>query len=137
MAHRRHLCPLREACWSRRPRLPGDGGSSLPTCLYARQRLSRLLAVRTYPILTEAARDLGIHHSTLVIQINRPERDLGQPLLERAERGTAMKLTPFGKRVVTAARKIPAETDLSRGARVQQRRREDGAEQEGFPEHNR
>ncbi|MFI6729489.1 LysR family transcriptional regulator [Streptomyces atratus] len=31
-----------------------------------------------------------------MIQINRLEGDLGQPLLERAERGTAMKLTPFG-----------------------------------------
>ncbi|WP_374116261.1 hypothetical protein [Streptomyces sp. CoH27] len=58
-------------------------------------------------------------------------------MLKRAERGTAMKLTPFGERVVTAARKIPAETDLLHGARVRQRRREDGAEQEGFPAHNR
>ncbi len=76
---------------------------------YARQRLSRFLAARTYPTLTEAARDLGIHQSTLVIQINRLEADFGQPLLVRAERGTAMKLTRFGKRVVAAARKIPAE----------------------------
>ncbi|MFC5673676.1 LysR family transcriptional regulator [Streptomyces incanus] len=58
--------------------------------------------------LTGAARDLGIHQSTLVIQINHIERDLGQPLLERAERGMVMKLTRFGKRVITAARKIPA-----------------------------
>ncbi|MET9335942.1 LysR family transcriptional regulator [Streptomyces cellulosae] len=50
---------------------------------YARQRLSRFLAARTYPTLTEAARDLGIHQSTLVIQINRLEADFGQPLLVR------------------------------------------------------
>lgn len=31
----------------------------------------------------------------------------------------------------------PQETDLSHGATVRQRRREDGAEQEGFPAHNR
>ncbi|MFI5774380.1 LysR family transcriptional regulator [Streptomyces sp. NPDC051658] len=45
-----------------------------------------LLAARTYPTLTESARDLGIHQSTLVIQINRLEADLGLPLFERAER---------------------------------------------------
>ncbi|WP_406016259.1 LysR family transcriptional regulator [Streptomyces sp. NBC_00984] len=70
-----------------------DEAEALPTVLhkalispYARQRLSRLLAARTYPTLTEAARDLGIHQSTLVIQINRLEADLGLPLFERAER---------------------------------------------------
>lgn len=76
---------------------------------FARQRLSRFLAARSYPTLTEAARDLGIHQSTLVIQINRLEADFGQPFFVRAERGMAMKLTRFGKRVVAAARKIPAE----------------------------
>ncbi|MFC9429584.1 LysR family transcriptional regulator [Streptomyces sp. NPDC056987] len=79
------------------------------TSPYARQRLSRFLAARSYPTLTEAARDLGIHQSALVTQINRLEADLGQPLFERAERGTAMKLTRFGKRVVAAAQKISAE----------------------------
>ncbi len=121
-----------------------DRAADLPAILrkaftgpYAGQRLSRFLAAHSYPTLTEAARDLDIHETSLVIQINRLERDLGQPLLERAQRGTAMKLTRFGKRVVAAARKIPAETDLLHGARVQQRRREDDAEQEGFPAHNR
>ncbi|MFJ8310189.1 MULTISPECIES: LysR family transcriptional regulator [unclassified Streptomyces] len=76
---------------------------------YGWQRLSRFLEARSYPTLTEAARDLGIHHSALVIQINRLEADLGQPLFERAERGRAMKLTRFGKRVSSAAQKIPAE----------------------------
>ncbi|MFL4905531.1 LysR family transcriptional regulator [Streptomyces sp. MMS24-I2-30] len=121
-----------------------DRAADLPAILrkaftgpYAGQRLSRFLAAQSYPTLTEAARDLGIQQTTLVTQINRLERDLGQPLLKRAERGTAMKLTPFGKRVVTAARKIPAETDLLHGARVRHWRGEDGAEQEGFPAHNR
>ncbi|MFD5733581.1 LysR family transcriptional regulator [Streptomyces sioyaensis] len=41
--------------------------------------------------------------------LNRLEEDLGQPLFERAERGRAMKLTRFGKRVAAAARTIPAE----------------------------
>ncbi|MFJ3231344.1 LysR family transcriptional regulator [Streptomyces sp. NPDC086787] len=66
------------------------------------------MAARTYPTLTEAARDLGIHQSTLVIQINRLEADLGLPLFERAERGTAMKLARFGKRVAASAQKIAA-----------------------------
>lgn len=93
-----------------------DEAEALPAILrkafsgpYARQRLSRFLAARSYPALTEAARDLGIHQSALVIQINRLEADLGQPIFDRAERGRAMKLTRFGKRVATAVRKIPAE----------------------------
>ncbi|GKQ38658.1 hypothetical protein ALMP_51890 [Streptomyces sp. A012304] len=44
-----------------------------------------------------------------MIQINRLGADLGQLLFERAERGTAMKLTRFGKRVAAAAQKIPAK----------------------------
>ncbi|WP_308315912.1 LysR family transcriptional regulator [Streptomyces sp. CC228A] len=55
-----------------------------------------------HPTLTEAAQDLGIHQSALVTQINRLERDLGEALLERAERGRAMKLTPFGEKVIAA-----------------------------------
>ncbi|WP_327241326.1 LysR family transcriptional regulator [Streptomyces sp. NBC_01320] len=56
--------------------------------------------------MREAAQALGINQPTLVIQINRLERDLGQPLLERAERGRAMKLTTFGDEVATAIRAL-------------------------------
>ncbi|MFG2329836.1 LysR family transcriptional regulator [Streptomyces sp. NPDC048604] len=91
-----------------------DEAETLPAILrkaltspYARQRLSRFLAARSYPTLTDAARDLGIHQSTLVIQINRLEADLGEPLFERAERGRAMKLTPFGEKVIAAIRTMP------------------------------
>ncbi|MEV8336785.1 LysR family transcriptional regulator [Streptomyces niveus] len=76
---------------------------------YGRQRLSRFLEAWSYPTLTEAARGLGIPLSALVIQINRLEADLGKPLFERAERGKAMKLTRFGKRVIAAAQKNPTE----------------------------
>jgi len=76
---------------------------------YGWQRLSRFLEARSYRTLTEAARGLGIHLSALVIQINRLEADLGKPLFERAERGKAMKLTPFGESVIAAAQKIPTE----------------------------
>ncbi|MFJ2564164.1 MULTISPECIES: LysR family transcriptional regulator [unclassified Streptomyces] len=50
-----------------------------------------------------------MHRSALVTRINRLEADLGQPLFERAERGRAMKLTRFGKRVAAAAQQITAE----------------------------
>lgn len=50
-----------------------------------------------------AAEALGINQPTLVTQINRLERDLGQTLLERAERGRAMELTSFGEAVIAAA----------------------------------
>ncbi|MHA7957308.1 LysR family transcriptional regulator [Streptomyces sp. L500] len=76
------------------------------TSPYAWQRLDRFVAALPYSTTREAARALGISQPTLSTQITRLERDLGQPLLERAERGRAMKLTSFGKRVVTAARKI-------------------------------
>ncbi|WP_327393941.1 helix-turn-helix domain-containing protein [Streptomyces phaeochromogenes] len=54
------------------------------------------MAARSHPTLIGAARGLGILQSTMVIQINCLEANLGQPLSERAERGTAMKLTRFG-----------------------------------------
>ncbi|MDT9692015.1 TniQ family protein [Streptomyces sp. P9(2023)] len=93
-----------------------DEAEALPAILrkaltspYARQRVSRFLAAQSYPTLTEAAQDLGIHPSALVIQINRLERDLGKALLERAERGRAMKLTPFGEKVIAAIRTMPGQ----------------------------
>ncbi|MFF2327596.1 MULTISPECIES: LysR family transcriptional regulator [unclassified Streptomyces] len=43
-----------------------------------------------------------MHQSTLVVRINRLEADLALPLFERAERGTAMKLTGFVKRCAAA-----------------------------------
>ncbi|WP_406362887.1 TniQ family protein [Streptomyces sp. NBC_01579] len=75
----------------------------------AESRLRHLVAASTHPTLNEAARALGLHNSTLVNQLNRLARELGGPLLERAERGRPMKLTPLGKRVVrTATAWLPA-----------------------------
>ncbi|MGX4695008.1 LysR family transcriptional regulator [Streptomyces sp. JNUCC 63] len=67
--------------------------------------------LREYPAGFLRFRRVGsqISWSALVTQINRLEEDLGQPLFERAERGRAMKLTRFGKRVAAAAQTIPAE----------------------------
>ncbi|MET9296661.1 LysR family transcriptional regulator [Streptomyces sp. NPDC003077] len=76
------------------------------TSPYARRRLDRFLAATAYPRMREAAQALGINPSALVTQINRLERDFGQPLFERAERGRAMKLTSFGRRVSAAVQKV-------------------------------
>ncbi|MFI2377965.1 TniQ family protein [Streptomyces sp. NPDC018964] len=75
-------------------------------CPNARQRLERFAAALPYPTVTEAARALGIHQSTLTTQINRLERDLGRPLIERAERGRKMRPTPFGRKVAAAVKRL-------------------------------
>ena len=70
------------------------------TSPYAWQRLNRFAAVVGYQTLSEAAEHLGMTQSTLVAQINRLERDIGGPLLERAERGRPMSLTALGEQVL-------------------------------------
>jgi DNA-binding transcriptional LysR family regulator len=72
------------------------------TSPYAWQRLNRFAAAVGYRTLSEAAEHLGITQSALVIQISRLERDIGGPLLERAERGRPMRPTPLGEQVVAA-----------------------------------
>ncbi len=81
------------------------------TSPYAWQRLNRLAAVVSYQTLREAAEHLNIAQSTLVTQINRLERDIGGPLLERAERGRAMTLTLLGEQVLTALESVAPPTD--------------------------
>ncbi|WLQ68969.1 MULTISPECIES: helix-turn-helix domain-containing protein [Streptomyces] len=70
------------------------------------QRLERFAAALPYSTVTEAARALGIHQSTLTTQINRLEKDLGRPLIERAERGRRMRPTPYGRKVAAAAKRL-------------------------------
>ena len=72
------------------------------TSPYAWQRLNRFAAAIGYQTLSEAAEHLGITQSTLVTQINRLERDIGGPLLERAERGRPMNPTALGEQVLAA-----------------------------------
>src|SRR5690606_36127257 len=67
------------------------------------QRLERFVAASRHPTMRAAAEVLGLKQPTLVTQINRLERDLGQALLERAQRGRAMKPAPFGETVLAAA----------------------------------
>ncbi|MEU9499668.1 hypothetical protein [Streptomyces sp. NPDC048196] len=52
-----------------------------------------------------------------MIQINRLEQDLGHPMLERAERGRAMKPTPFRTRVAAAIRKSVPVVECEQNAR--------------------
>jgi len=66
------------------------------------QRLERFAAILPYPTLRHAAQALGTTQPVLTAQIARLESDLGQALLERAERGRPMKPTQFGKRVAGA-----------------------------------
>ncbi|MEU9452889.1 TniQ family protein [Streptomyces sp. NPDC048277] len=79
-----------------RPALGGQG---------ARERLSRFAAASAYPSLGAAASGLGLNTFALVAQINRIERELGGPLLARAERGRPMKLTSLGRNVLRAVRR--------------------------------
>ncbi|MGW6819649.1 helix-turn-helix domain-containing protein [Streptomyces sp. NPDC055005] len=78
-----------------RPALGGQGAS---------ERLRRFAAASAYPSLGAAARGLGLNTFTLVAQINRIERELGGPLLVRAERGRSMSLTPLGRKILRAIR---------------------------------
>ncbi|WP_256340963.1 LysR family transcriptional regulator [Streptomyces sp. S-2] len=79
-----------------RPALTGQG---------AKERLNRFAAASSYPSLGTAASGLGLNTFVLVAQINRIERELGGPLLVRAERGRPMKLTPLGRNVLRAVRR--------------------------------
>ncbi len=80
------------------------------TSPYAWQRLNRFAAATGYRTLSEAAEGLGITQSALVTQINRLERDIGGPLLERAERGRPMSPTPIGEQVIAALHKTSRPT---------------------------
>jgi hypothetical protein len=81
--------------------LPAPVAKAL-TSPYAWQRLNRFAAAIGYQTLGDAAEHLGITQSTLVTQVHRLERDIGGPLLERAERGRPMRPTPLGEQVVAA-----------------------------------
>jgi hypothetical protein len=76
-----------------RPALMGNGGW---------ERLCRFAIASDYSSLRAAAEHLEIDPSMLVVQINRIERDLGETLLTRAQRGHSMQLTVEGTRVLAA-----------------------------------
>jgi hypothetical protein len=85
------------------------------TSPYAWQRLECFAAAVRYPTLHEAARARGVTPAALIKQIQRLEKDLGQQLLERAERGHPMKLTPFGHKVASHPGNPRGEHGMTRG----------------------
>ncbi|WP_232661237.1 TniQ family protein [Pseudonocardia sp. TRM90224] len=68
------------------------------------ERLRRLAVASAYPTITAAAAAMGLKQAPLITQIHRLEHALGGQLLERAERGRPMRLTPLGRKVVAAYR---------------------------------
>jgi DNA-binding MarR family transcriptional regulator len=80
--------------------LPAPVAKAL-TSPHAWQRPNRFAAAIGHQTLSDAAEHLGIAQSTLVTQINRLKRDVGGPLLERAERGRPMALTALGEQVLS------------------------------------
>jgi DNA-binding transcriptional LysR family regulator len=77
-------------------------------------------AAASHPALGAAADALNVKQFTLVGQINRLERDLGGPLLERAVRRRPMRITALGKRVKRAISKaIPVPEAIQAQRRPQ------------------
>ncbi|WP_435238463.1 TniQ family protein [Streptomyces sp. YPW6] len=108
---RRHEIPLRRGGVPAAAYRAPDWAARAPeflrdalTAPYAWKWLEVVVAAMPYATMTKAAQGLGIHHSTLIKKVNELERDLGHPLIERAERGRGMRLTLFGTRVVDAVR---------------------------------
>ncbi|MGI8450181.1 MAG: TniQ family protein [Streptosporangiaceae bacterium] len=66
------------------------------------KRLHHLAEASRYPSLSHAAASLGIHHTVLITQVNRLERELGQRLLERAPGQHAMRPTAYGRKIIAA-----------------------------------
>ncbi|MFJ5115979.1 LysR family transcriptional regulator [Streptomyces sp. NPDC088551] len=89
-----------------------------------------------YPTLGEAARPLGINQPTWVIPVKRLETDLCHSLFERAERGSAMKLTAFGKESLPRPG-ISRDRPVAGHYSPRREKGHDGAEQEGVPAYNR
>jgi len=78
-----------------RPAITGPG---------AWKRLHHLAEASRHPSLRHAAASLGIHHTVLITQVNRLERELGQRLLERAPGQHAMRPTTHGRKIIATIR---------------------------------
>lgn len=110
---RHHQIPTRRGGAGHNPALRAlaDGVTAPPLLRPAlerrggREHLRNFAAASSYPTLAVAADALNVKWFTLVGQINRLERDLGGPLLERAVRGRPMRLTALGRRAKKAINK--------------------------------
>lgn len=100
------------ADWARHHEIPIRRGGAPPAAYRAPDWTTRvpafvrdaLTAPYAYATMRKAAQALGIHPATLIKKVNELERDLGHPLIERAERGRGMRPTPFGTKVAEAVR---------------------------------
>jgi DNA-binding transcriptional LysR family regulator len=79
------------------------------------RRLECFVAVVDHGGFTRAAEALGITQSGVSAQVARLERELGEPLFERAGRGGA-RLTAAGRAALEPARTALASPDLVRAA---------------------
>jgi DNA-binding transcriptional ArsR family regulator len=59
-------------------------------------RVRRFTATVRYPTMRAAAAHLGLNQSSWTVQMRRLERDVGAPLVERAERGRPQSVTTAG-----------------------------------------
>jgi hypothetical protein len=84
------------------------------TSPYAWQRLNRFAATTGYRTLSEAAEHLGIEQTTLITQINRLERDIGGPLLQRAGGGRPMSPTALGEQVLAVLHRASLPASVRR-----------------------
>ncbi|WP_084195971.1 TniQ family protein [Streptosporangium amethystogenes] len=78
------------------------------------ERLDRFAAVAAYPSMKAGAAALDINASSLVLQINRLEKELGGPVFRRANHGRPMQPTPLGQQLLSAindARSAAEATD--------------------------
>jgi len=65
------------------------------------QRLQRFQQMLAYPSMNSAAKAMGLHMQNLNLQIQRLERDVGTPLLQRApHRYAPMAATKHGQRIL-------------------------------------
>ena len=103
------------------------------TSTYAWGRLEWFIAALSHDTMRKAAQALGINQSTLVTQINRLEKDLGQPLIERAQRGQPMRPTAFGTKIVAAARAMSTHDEESTHSRSSTSRSDCAEEAERSP----
>jgi hypothetical protein len=60
-------------------------------------RVRRFAAAVQHPTMSDAAKHLGLNQSSWVVQMQRLERDVDAPLVERAERGRPQSTTTAGE----------------------------------------
>ncbi|GAB3794970.1 hypothetical protein GCM10028798_02920 [Humibacter antri] len=87
------------------------GGSSLLERAFSgeagRLRAERFLVVASHATIAEAATSIGIAESTLSVQMSRLASRAGGKLINHAERGRPLTLTPLGQQLAAELRAAP------------------------------